>query len=106
MSHLNLIFFMPSINVKICGHVCHRENTLTSAESSDLEKMSLHISTFGMRLNNIAKVTSFTELVRKKLPISLQSKNIVDNIAKKSSFSLRILETPKFIKETDEHLRI
>src|SRR6185312_12393173 len=68
--------------------------------------MSYHISTFGMRLKNIAKVALFTELVRKKLPISLQSKNIVDNIANKSSFSLRILRTPKFIKETGEHVRI
>ena len=64
--------------------------------------MSLHISTFGLRLKNIAKVAVFTELVRKKLPIDLQEKDIVDNIANKCSFSLRILGTPKFIKDTNK----
>ncbi|CAJ0643720.1 15360_t:CDS:1, partial [Entrophospora sp. SA101] len=68
--------------------------TLTIASSNDEEKMSLHISTFGLRLKNIAKVAVFTELVRKKLPIDLQEKYIVDNIANKSSFSLRMLNTP------------
>ena len=63
-------------------------NTLTIASSSDKKKMSLHISTFGLRLKNIAKVAVFTELVRKKLPTALQEKNIVDNIANKRSFSL------------------
>src|SRR6185312_4821785 len=72
--------------------------TLTIASSSDEKKMSLHISTFGLRLKNIAKVASFTELVRKKLPIDLQEKDIVDNIANKSSFSLRMLNTPKVIE--------
>src|SRR4051794_5454546 len=52
-------------------------NTLTIADSSDEKKMSLHISTFGLRLKNIAKVAVFTELVRKKLPIDLQEKDIV-----------------------------
>ncbi|RIB08844.1 hypothetical protein C2G38_2210559 [Gigaspora rosea] len=72
--------------------------TLTIASSSDEKKMSLHISTFGLRLKNIAKVAVFTELVRKKLPIDLQEKDIVDNIANKSSFSLRMLNTPKVIE--------
>ena len=68
--------------------------------------MSLHISTFGLRLKNIAKVASFTKLVRDKLPVGLQSEGIVDNIAKKRSFSLRMLGTPKFIEKTNEHERV
>ncbi|CAJ0645994.1 4492_t:CDS:2 [Entrophospora sp. SA101] len=79
-------------------------NTLTIASSSDSKKISLHISTFGLRLKNISKVAKFTELVQKKLPIGLQNKNIIDNIANKKSFSLRILGTPKFIEETKEHV--
>jgi len=81
-------------------------HTLTIANSSNNEKMSLHVSTFGLRLKNIAKVAVFTELVRNKLPVSLQDKKIIDNIANKSSFSLRILGTPKFIEETKKHVRI
>ncbi|CAJ0645597.1 11494_t:CDS:1 [Entrophospora sp. SA101] len=80
------------------------KNTLAIANSSDSQKMSFHISTFGMRLKNISKVALFTELVRKKLPIGLQSKDIVDNIAKKSIFSLQILGTPKIVKETGKHV--
>jgi len=80
--------------------------TLTIASSSDEKKMSLHISTFGLRLKNIAKVASFTKLVRDKLPVGLQSEGIVDNIAKKRSFSLRMLGTPKFIEKTNEHERV
>jgi hypothetical protein len=82
------------------------KTTLTIASSSDKKKMSLHISTFGLRLKNITACALFTELVRKKLPVSLQSKDIVDNIANKRSFSLRLLGTPKFVKETNEHVRI
>ncbi|CAJ0642949.1 923_t:CDS:1 [Entrophospora sp. SA101] len=82
------------------------KTTLTIASSSDSKKISLHISTFGLRLKNISKVAKFTELVRKKLPIALQSKNIVDNIANKKSFSLRIVGTPKFIEKTNEHVRV
>src|SRR5215212_231195 len=70
--------------------------TITIASSSDVKKMSYHISTTGMRLKNIARVAIFTELVRKKLPVSLQRNSIIDNIANKQSFSLRILGTPKF----------
>src|SRR3954465_7663856 len=62
--------------------------TISIASSSDAKKMSYHISTFGMRLPNILKVAVFTELVRKKLPVGLQGKSIIDNIANKSSFSL------------------
>jgi len=62
-------------------------HTLTIASSSDKKKMSLHISTFGLKLKNIARVAVFTELVRNKLPVGLQSKEIVDNIANKNSFS-------------------
>src|SRR5438132_833574 len=60
--------------------------------------MSYHISTFGFRLQNIAKVASFVELVRKKLPVSLRAEKIVDNIANKSKFSLRMLGTPKVVE--------
>ncbi|RHZ85262.1 hypothetical protein Glove_68g30 [Diversispora epigaea] len=73
-------------------------HTLTIASSSNKKKMSYHISTFGLRLKNIAKVASFTKLVRDKLPVGLQADRIVDNIAKKSSFSLRMLGTPKVIE--------
>ena len=71
-----------------------------------MKKISLHVSTFGMRLPNIAQVAVFTELVRKKLPASLQEKSIIDNIANKSSFSLRMLGSPKYKEETKEHVRV
>ena len=41
------------------------KKTITIADSSDVKKISLHVSTFGMRLPNIAQVAVFTELVRK-----------------------------------------
>jgi len=44
---------------------------MTIAESNDAKKISLHVSTFGMRLPNVAQVMMFTELVRKKLPEGL-----------------------------------
>ncbi|RIA86443.1 hypothetical protein C1645_829257 [Glomus cerebriforme] len=50
------------------------KKTITIAESSDANKISFHVSTFGMRLPNIARVAIFTELVCKKLPIGLQDK--------------------------------
>src|ERR1044071_9319540 len=71
--------------------------------------MSYHISTFGMRLKNIAQVSVFTELVHKKLPAGLQKKGIIDNIANIGSFksfSLRMLGLPKYDKKTDKHVRI
>ncbi|CAG8634510.1 10372_t:CDS:2 [Cetraspora pellucida] len=46
--------------------------------SSDSKKMSYHISTFGMHLKNIAKVTVFTKLVHEKLPMGLQDKGITE----------------------------
>ncbi|PKK55328.1 hypothetical protein RhiirC2_802696, partial [Rhizophagus irregularis] len=85
------------------------KETMSIAESSDEKKISLHVLTFGMRLPNIAKVSAFTELVRKKLPAGLQKKGIIDNIANIGSFksfSLRILGTPKYDKKTDKHVRI
>jgi hypothetical protein len=82
------------------------KKTITIAESSDANKISLHVSTFGMRLSNIAQVAVFTELVRKKLPAGLQDKGIVDNIANKRSFSLRMLGSPKYNEKTEEHVRI
>ena len=69
-----------------------------------MKKISLHVSTFSMRLPNIAQVVVFTELVRKKLPASLQEKSIIDNIANKSSFSLRMLGSSKYKEETKEHV--
>jgi len=59
------------------------KKTISIADSSDAKKISLHVSTFGMRLPSIAQVAIFTELVRKKLPAGLQDKGIVDNIANK-----------------------
>ncbi|GBC26150.2 hypothetical protein GLOIN_2v1780981 [Rhizophagus irregularis DAOM 181602=DAOM 197198] len=85
------------------------KETMSIAESSDEKKISLHILTFGMRLPNIAKVSAFTELVRKKLPAGLQKKGIIDNIANIGSFksfSLRMLGTPKYDKKIDKHIRI
>ncbi|PKY59483.1 hypothetical protein RhiirA4_482267 [Rhizophagus irregularis] len=68
--------------------------------------MSLHISTIGMRLPNIAWITIFTELVRKKLLVALQANSIIDNIANKSSFSLRMLGSPKYNEKMGEHVRV
>ena len=56
---------------------------MSIADSSDEKKISLYVSTSGMRLPNIAQVAMFTELVRKKLPEGLQEKGIIDNIANK-----------------------
>src|SRR5436305_9308067 len=75
------------------------KKTITIADSSDVKKISLYISTFGMRLLNIAQVTIFTELVRKKLLAGLQEKSIIDNIANKSSFSLQLLGSPNYKKK-------
>ncbi|CAB4411310.1 unnamed protein product [Rhizophagus irregularis] len=82
------------------------KKTMAIAENSDAKKISLHVSTFGMRLPNVAQVVMFTELICKKLPEELQEKDIIDNIANKRSFSLRIVRTPKFIKETGEHVHM
>jgi hypothetical protein len=81
------------------------KNSITVASSTDAKKISLHISTTGMRLKNIAQVAVFTELVRKKLPASLQGNSIIDNIANKRSFSLRMLGSPKYDEKTKEHVR-
>ncbi|GES76855.1 hypothetical protein GLOIN_2v1770262 [Rhizophagus clarus] len=82
------------------------KETLTIAESSDEKKISLHVSTFGMRLPNIAQVTMFTELVHKKLLTALQGNSIIDNIANKCSFSLRMLGSPKYNEKIGEHIRV
>ncbi|GBB87605.1 hypothetical protein RclHR1_14080002 [Rhizophagus clarus] len=79
---------------------------MTIAESSDEKKISLHILTSDMRFPNITKVEVFIELVYKKLPVELQGKGIIDNIAKKQSFSLRILRLSKYKEKTDEHVRV
>ena len=57
-----------------------------------------------MRLKNITRVSIFTELVRKKLPVSFQGNSIIDNIANKRSFSLRMLGSPKYNGKTEEHI--
>src|SRR6266498_5074339 len=75
-------------------------------ESSDVNKILLHISTFGIRLPNITKITIFTELVHKKFSEKLQIKGIIDNIANKQSFFLQIAETPKFDEKTEEYVHI
>ncbi|GBC10739.1 hypothetical protein RclHR1_09860016 [Rhizophagus clarus] len=83
--------------------------TITIATSSDAKKMSFHFSTTGMRLPSIAKASVFTELVREKLPVGLQKKGIIDNVANvgpSKSFSLRILGTPKYDEKTNKHVRI
>ncbi|RIB19627.1 hypothetical protein C2G38_2035911 [Gigaspora rosea] len=48
-------------------HLKCDKKSITVSTSSDAKKISLHISTTGMRLKNIAQVAAFTELVRKKL---------------------------------------
>ncbi len=73
---------------------------------SNVNKISLHISTFGMRLSNIVKIAVFTELVHKKLPEKLEVKGIINNIANKQSFSLRIVKISKFDKKTEEYVYI
>ncbi|PKY57560.1 hypothetical protein RhiirA4_478706 [Rhizophagus irregularis] len=83
------------------------KETMSIAESSDKKKISLHVLIFGMKLSNIAKVSVFTELVYKKLPVELQKKSIIDNIANISSFrsfSLRMLGSPKYNEKTEEHI--
>ncbi|GES83164.1 hypothetical protein GLOIN_2v1877063 [Rhizophagus clarus] len=59
-----------------------------------------------MRLPNIAQVAMFTKLVRKKLLTALQGNSIIDNIASKCSFSLRMLGSPKYNKKTEEHIHV
>ena len=88
---------------KICLEIFLKwdPKTLAIASSSNAKKMSYHISTFGMRLPNIAQVAVFTELVRKKLLTALQGNSIIDNIANKRSFSLQMLESPKFDEKTE-----
>src|SRR3989440_8964779 len=68
--------------------------------------MSYHISTTGMRFKNIAQVAIFTELVRKKLPVFFQKNSIIDIIANKRSFSLRMLGSPKYNEKIEEHIRV
>src|SRR6266540_6449725 len=82
------------------------KKTISIADSSDVKKISIHVSTFGMRLSSIAQVAIFTELVRKKLPAGLQNKGIVDNIVNKQSFSLQMLESSKYNEKTEKHVRI
>ncbi|PKC63452.1 hypothetical protein RhiirA1_519274 [Rhizophagus irregularis] len=82
------------------------KNTMSIADSSDKKKISLHVLTSGMRLPNIAQVVMFAELVHKKLPEGLQEKGIIDNIANKRSFSLRMIGTPKFDEKTGEYIRV
>ncbi|PKC68732.1 hypothetical protein RhiirA1_416622 [Rhizophagus irregularis] len=78
---------------------------MTIAKSRYVKRISLHVSTFNMRLQNITQVMMFTKLVCKKLPEELQGKGIIDNIANKRSFFLQIVGMPKFIEET-EHVRV
>ena len=59
-----------------------------------------------MRLKNITQVAVFTELVHKKLSASFQRNSIIDNIANKCSFSLRMLGSPKYNEKTKEHVHV
>ncbi|RIA82546.1 hypothetical protein C1645_835199 [Glomus cerebriforme] len=65
--------------LKVCLEIFPKWNPeiITIASSSDAKKMSYHISTFGIRLPNIAKVAVFTELM---------------------------LGSPKYDEETKEHI--
>ncbi|PKK58542.1 hypothetical protein RhiirC2_796141 [Rhizophagus irregularis] len=65
------------------------KETLTIDESNDKKKISLHVSTFGMRFPNTAQVAMFTELVPNKC-----------------SFSLWMLGSPKYNEKTGEHIRV
>ena len=47
-------------------------DTLTTAHSDGSDKMSIHASTFGLRIKNGNEAKVFTELVRQNLPMSLQ----------------------------------
>ena len=38
--------------------------------------------------------------------MALQANSIIDNIANKSSFSLKMLGTPKFDEKTNSHIRV
>src|SRR6266542_6776769 len=78
--------------------------TIAIGSSNDTKKMSYHISTFDMRLLNITRVAVFTELVHEKLLTALQKNSIIDNIANKRSFSLRMLRSPKYNEKTEEHI--
>jgi len=80
--------------------------TITIVSSSDAKKMSYHISIFDMRLSNIAQVAVFTELVHEKLLTALQKNSIIDNIANKRSFFLRMLRSPKYNEKTEKHIRL
>ncbi|GES96008.1 hypothetical protein RCL_jg353.t1 [Rhizophagus clarus] len=79
---------------------------MTITDSSNEKKISLYISTFGMRLPNITQAEVFTKLVHKKLPVELQGKDIIDNITKKQSFSLRMLGSSKYKEKIDEHVYV
>ncbi|RIA88277.1 hypothetical protein C1645_826591 [Glomus cerebriforme] len=50
---------------------------MTIIKSYDVNKISLHISTFGMKLLLITKVAVFTELICKKLSEELQTEEYV-----------------------------
>ncbi|GBB85897.1 hypothetical protein RclHR1_12340001 [Rhizophagus clarus] len=56
--------------------------------------------------NTCLEVAMFTKLVRKKLLTALQGNSIIDNIASKCSFSLRMLGSPKYNKKTEEHIHV
>ncbi|CAB4394869.1 unnamed protein product [Rhizophagus irregularis] len=74
--------------------------------SSEWNKETMSIAE-SIRLPNIAKVSVFTELVHKKLPVGLQKKSIIDNIANISSFRsffLRMLGSSKYNEKTEEHI--
>ncbi len=70
---------------KVCLEIFPKwdPETITIASSSDMKKMSYHILITGMRLKNITQVTIFTEVICKKLPVSLQKNSIIDNIINK-----------------------
>ncbi len=48
----------------------------------------------------------FIEFVCKKVLVALQANSIIDNIANKCSFSLRMLSSPKHDEKAKEHVRM
>ncbi|PKY52807.1 hypothetical protein RhiirA4_470668 [Rhizophagus irregularis] len=59
-----------------------------------------------MKLLNIAKIIIFTKLIHKKLPVELQDKGIIDNIANKRLFSLRMFGLPKYKEKMKEYIHV
>ena len=73
----------------VCLEIFSKWNkkSITIAESNDVKKISLHISTFGLRLPNITQIRVFTELVHKKLPEGCKEKVLLITLQINNYFS-------------------